>query len=718
MPITIPYQFTPRTYQIPIFKAIDNGFLRIIQVWNRRSGKEKTDINIVAKKIFEKVGAYYYIFPTYNQGKKILWNGADKEGIRFLNHFPQETISRTVGNEMFIEFKNGSTFQVVGSDNIDSIVGTNPLGVVFSEYSLQDPQVWDYIRPILAENGGWAIFNFTPRGENHAKDLLDYALTDPKNWFVSMLNVDDTKTMSLEVLEQERKEIIAKNGDDAIFQQEYYNSFTAAMQGSYYGKIIEQMEIDGKITAVPYEPNLLVDTWWDLGINDSMTIGFFQKHGLQWRMIDYIEGSGEGLKYYIDLLAEKKYSYGKHYAPHDIVVKELGTGKSRLETAKSLGIKFETVTKPDGSLKSAVPMLSIDDGINAVRNKLITIWIDKEKCKRVIKALKDYHKDYDEVNKVYRNNPKHNWSSHCFTGDTKILTSNGMYPIMELDNHKILTTNGWKKMKQLGITKRNAELVEVTFKDNTKVRCTLEHLFLTDKGWKSAESLKNGSRILSSLTLSRSILMASCIVFIALKNIFRVVVGRCIDTFGEVHLAKYLKGAIYTIRIVIQKIIGLKIWNAYQVRNIYQRIGNTLIQERQFFSQNQPEMEPLNGTHLTKEDFGTAEWRKEHKVGQNGKEKQKSACGVKKSLKELLEAMGIVKNSVTQIVKPLTIERVEKLCYKEDVYDISVPIEHNFSLSNGAVVHNCADMIRYWAVTNEIQVVVRPNYTINNRNYN
>lgn len=410
--IQIPHKFEPRDYQIPIFKAIDNGFLRIIQVWNRRAGKEKTDVNIVAKKIFEKVGAYYYIFPTYNQGKKILWNGADKNGVRFLDHFPEETRARTVGNEMFIEFKNGSTFQVVGSDNIDSIVGTNPLGVVFSEYSLQDPQVWDFIRPILAENGGWAIFNFTPRGNNHAKDLLDYALSDPTNWFVSMLTVDDTKTMTPEVLEQERKEIIAKNGDDAIFQQEYYNSFSAAMQGSYYGKIIERLERENKITDVPYEQNLLVHTWWDLGVNDSMSIGFFQKHGLQWRMIDYLEGSGEGLAYYIAELNKKGYLYGKHYAPHDIIVKELGTGKSRLETAKELGIKFETITLEDGNLKSAVPMLSIEDGIQAVRIKLLSMVFDKTKCDRILKCLKNYHKDYDEVNKVYRNNPKHDWSSH------------------------------------------------------------------------------------------------------------------------------------------------------------------------------------------------------------------------------------------------------------------------------------------------------------------
>lgn len=413
MQIQIPHKFQAREYQQIIFDKVDAGVKRIIQVWHRRAGKEKTDINILAREIYQTVGAYFYIFPTYNQGKKILWTGADKDGMRFLDHLPEETRKRTVGNEMFIEFKNGSTFQVIGSDNIDSIVGTNPKGVIFSEYSLQDPKAWDYIRPILAENDGWAIFNFTPRGENHAKDLMDYALTDPTHWFVSNLNVDDTKAIRPEVLEQERKEIIAKNGDDGIFQQEYYNSFSAALVGSYYGKIVEQMEMDGKITNVPYEPNLLVDTWWDLGVDDSMSIGFFQKHGLGWRLIDYFEGSGKGLGYYIQEMQNKGYVYGKHYAPHDIVVKEMGTGKTRLETAKGLGIKFETITKQDGSLKSAVPMQSIEDGINAVRIRLQTLYIDKIKCERAIKALKNYHKDFDEVNKVYRNNAKHDWSSHC-----------------------------------------------------------------------------------------------------------------------------------------------------------------------------------------------------------------------------------------------------------------------------------------------------------------
>jgi phage terminase large subunit len=697
MEITIPYKFVPRNYQQVIFDKMDAGFKRIIQVWHRRAGKEKTDINIVAREVYSVVGAYYYVFPTYNQGKKVLWNGADKDGVRFLDHFPEATRKRTVGNEMFIEFKNGSTFQVVGSDNVDSIVGTNPLGVVFSEYSLQDPRTWDFIRPILAENGGWAIFNFTPRGENHAKELLDYAKTDPNNWFVSVLSVDDTGALSREVLEQERNEITAKNGDDAIFLQEYYNSFSASAQGSYYGKLIERMENDGRVTSVPYEANLPVHTWWDLGVNDSMSIGFFQKHGLQWRLIDYIEGSGEGLGYYVTEMQSKGYVYGKHYAPHDIAVKELGSGLSRLETAKSLGITFETKTTADGKISSVVPMLSVEDGIQAVRSRISSLWIDGEKCKRVISALKNYHKDYDETNKVYRNNPKHDWSSHCFTGDTKILTRSGIYQIMELDDkHLILTPNGWKKFKQLGITQRNAKLVEVKFSDNTRVKCTQEHLFLTESGWKSAKHLQKGLKIQSSLTVSRAISMVSYTAYGLMRSIFQIMED-FIEKFGKRLLEKYQTIVIYIIKMAIQKIIVLKTSNVLTGANISKMNGkNTILAEDLMTPR---EKTRLGGTNQKKEGYGTAEWQQENRAGLSGKKKQENAYFVIKNLRELYGIMGILKNSVIQIVRPLTIESVTKLKYKEDVYDINVPIEHCFSLINGAVVHNCADMVRYWAVT-------------------
>jgi len=401
--ITIPYHFTPRPYQLPLLAAMDSGYKRAVQVWHRRSGKEKTDIaGIVAKKMLERVGSYYYVFPELNQGRKVIWDGADKDGFRFIDHFPKELLDgKPNDTEMKLRYRNGSLFQVVGSDRFDSVMGTNPIGMVLSEYSLQDPACWGYFRPILAENGGWAVFNFTPRGENHAYALWELAKADTKNWFTSLLTVDDTGAIPREVLEQERAEIMRLYGNDALFLQEYYCSFTVPIAGAYYADHISKAYRDGRVGHVPHDPRITVDTAWDLGINDRMAIWFTQSIGQEVRAIDYLEGTGQGLPYYIAKLKEKPYVYGRHVAPHDIEVRELSNGKSRRDTAASLGINFELA-----------PRLPVVDGIDAVRAIFPRMWFDAEKCKDGLNALKNYRKQYDEKRKTYLNQPYHDWSSN------------------------------------------------------------------------------------------------------------------------------------------------------------------------------------------------------------------------------------------------------------------------------------------------------------------
>ena len=402
MKIDIPYNFELRDYQSNLYTAINQGkYKRAVAVWHRRCGKDKTLVNLTAEQMFKRVGTYYYFFPTYKQGRKILWDGIDRDGFKFMDHLPKDLRVKTNDQEMKIELKNGSIFQIIGTDDIDRIVGTNPVGCIFSEYSIQDPQVWNYIRPILAENGGWAVFNYTPRGENHGYDLYKYAKEDD-TWFCELLTVDDTGVISKEVLEQEYKEIKAQNGgDDSLYYQEYYCDFTTPIQGAYYAKQIKSAQEEDRIGFIPYEPNLPVNTYWDLGMGDSTTIWFTQFLGREVRVIDYYETSGEGLKHYAKVLQEKGYVYDEHWGPHDIKVRELGTGKSRLETAKTLGINFKIA-----------PKLSVDDGIEAVRNIFNRVFIDEKKCKRGIACLKNYHHEYDEKNKIYKQSPKHDWSSH------------------------------------------------------------------------------------------------------------------------------------------------------------------------------------------------------------------------------------------------------------------------------------------------------------------
>jgi hypothetical protein len=217
--INLPHKFEPREYQLPLMEAIDNGYKRLIYVAHRRAGKDKTIWNITIKEAFKRVGTYYYILPTYSQAKKVIWDSIDKDGFKMMNHLPDKLIRNKNETEMQIELVNGSIIQLVGSDNVDRIVGTNPIGVVFSEYSICKPEVWNFLRPILAENGGWAIFNFTPRGMNHAYTLLQMAKESP-DWWVGIYPVSVTKALTPQALSLERKEM-----PRATYEQEYECKF-------------------------------------------------------------------------------------------------------------------------------------------------------------------------------------------------------------------------------------------------------------------------------------------------------------------------------------------------------------------------------------------------------------------------------------------------------------------------------------------------------------
>ena len=223
--IPIPFNFTPRAYQRPVFEALEHGYKRVVSIWHRRSGKDKTFLNLMIRESVKRKGNYYYFFPTYNQARKALWDGKDKDGFPFLGHIPDECVKKKNEADMKVMLTWGSMIQFVGSDNIDSVMGTNPVGCVFSEYALQDPQAWDFIRPILVENGGWALFNFTPRGRNHGWDLYQMAMQDD-SWFVNLLTVDDTGAISHADIEAERK----AGMPDGLIRQEFFCSFEAGSE--------------------------------------------------------------------------------------------------------------------------------------------------------------------------------------------------------------------------------------------------------------------------------------------------------------------------------------------------------------------------------------------------------------------------------------------------------------------------------------------------------
>lgn len=404
-------KFVPRPYQLKLCDALENKkYKRLLAILPRRAGKDLTCWNLMIRAALRKVGVYYYIFPTYSQAKKVIWDSRLNSGESFLDFIPKEVISATNGQEMKIKLVNGSIIQLVGSDNIDSLVGTNPCGIVYSEYALQSPSSYTFLRPILVANGGFAIFISTPRGKNHFFDLYQIAKNNPENWFCMKLTIVDTMHIPLEEIEKEKSDGLMS---EDLIQQEYYTSFEMGVEGAYYTKYIDNMRLQGRITQVPWESSYRVHTAWDLGVRDSTSIIFFQTIGTSVRLIDYYENQKEGLEHYVKLLNSKPYQYGIHFAPHDIAVQEFGSGLTRLEKSEQLGLRFETISDIHGHKKSVVPNVSIMDGIECVRSTFSKMYIDSYNCHQLIKSLENYRQEYDEKRKVYKSYPLHNFASHA-----------------------------------------------------------------------------------------------------------------------------------------------------------------------------------------------------------------------------------------------------------------------------------------------------------------
>ncbi len=392
-------KFEPRPYQAGIIDAVENrGFKRVVAILPRRAGKDLTAFNLCIRQCIRKVCVIYYIFPLYSQGRKVIWDSITNSGERILDYIPKSLIASMNSQEMKIRFTNGSLLQIVGSDNFDALMGTNPQGIVFSEYALQDPRAYQFIRPILAANDGFAVFISTPRGHNHLYELYQIAKHSPEDWYCIKLTLDDTQHIPYREIERERAEGIMS---EDLIQQEYYTSFDMGVEGSFYSRYMDKMRIDGRITDVPWEVSKKVSTAWDIGVRDSTTIIFYQKIGDVVRIIDCYENSKHGLEHYVSVINSKPYIYERHIAPHDIQVREWGSGITRLEKARQLGVKF---TVADNH--------SIMDGIEAVRTTLNRVWIDQTACGPLIKALENYRQEYDAKKRVYKTVPLHDIFSH------------------------------------------------------------------------------------------------------------------------------------------------------------------------------------------------------------------------------------------------------------------------------------------------------------------
>jgi len=409
----------PRDYQIPAWRALEGGCTRLALAWPRRHGKDEIALHWAACSMMTRPGAVWHMLPLANQSRKALWDAVNpRTGKRRIDDaFPPELRETTREQDMFIRFKNGSTWQVVGSDNYNALVGSPPVGVVFSEYAMADPNAWAFLRPILAENGGWAIFISTPRGRNHFSRLIDYAKDDP-NWFGQVLTVEDTGAIPIETIQRERKELRMERGDkeaEAIIRQEYYCDFDADIPGAYFGELMKSAEVQGRVGSFPHVIGQPVGTAWDIGVGDSTVIWFYQLIGHKVRIINVLEGSGVGLEWYAKKLLAMDYVYSDTIWPHDGAVQEWGSGQSRVQVAAGYGLKPRVLERD-----------SVDDGIQAVRMMLPACEFNttpdtfpgetpddaKARMTRAMDAIRQYRREYDDKLQRFRDKPLHDWTSH------------------------------------------------------------------------------------------------------------------------------------------------------------------------------------------------------------------------------------------------------------------------------------------------------------------
>lgn len=365
------------------------------------------------------------MLPEYNQCRKAIWDAINPHtGLKRIDEaFPPEVRMRDSSNgtnkqEMKITFANGSTWQLMGSDNYNALVGSPPIGLTFSEYALSNPSSWGFLRPIMLENGGWAIFNSTPRGKNHFFKLMNMA-QESGSWFSEILTNDKTQLFTQEQLKEELDELISEHDETygtSLWLQEYFCSFDAALPGAIWAESMAKVSAEGRIKDIPHTPGYPVHSAWDLGYDDDTAIWFYQVIQDEIRIIDSFSVNFKDPDYFAeDVLLPKRnlgWRMGNNWLPHDAFAKKQGMGGKtiRQQFSDLRGDIIETYKYDIGGF-SRVPNVSKKDGIDAARKTFKRCVFDKS-VEEATESLKAYRRTYDEDKKIFSNEPVHDWSSH------------------------------------------------------------------------------------------------------------------------------------------------------------------------------------------------------------------------------------------------------------------------------------------------------------------
>lgn len=390
--VEVPQLYVPRTLQGEIHRQFDSKRFGAV-VCHRRFGKTVLAINQLIFSALEcgkERPRFAYIAPTYAQGKAIAWD--------YLKHYTHVIPGRSVNeSELRVTLPGDRQVRIYGADNPDSLRGLYFDGAVLDEYGLMKGATWSQVvRPALSDRLGWALFIGTPNGRNAFYEVCN-AAKGGKDWFYS-----DYKASKTGIIPPEELQAAKSQMTEDEYEQEWECSFDASVRGAVFAKELAQARADGRVRNVPYDPMLPVHTAWDLGVGDATAIWFVQQVGSELRIIDFYEASGEGLHHYAGVLTRKGYNYGRHIVPHDAQVREFGTGKSRVEAAAGLGLKFEVQ-----------PAAALEDGINAARMTFPRCYFDETKCQAGLDALQNYRWDFNQRLDEFKTSPVHDWASHA-----------------------------------------------------------------------------------------------------------------------------------------------------------------------------------------------------------------------------------------------------------------------------------------------------------------
>jgi len=403
----------PRGYQVPLWRYLERGGREAVAVWHRRSGKDEIALHRTAVALHERVGNYWHMLPQYEHARKALWNAINPHtGRRRIDEsFPVELRKRTDNQGMLIEFRNGSMWQLVGSDNYDSLLGAPPVGIVFSEWAVADPRAQGFIRPILLENGGWSLYIYTDRGYNHGWSTYEGALKRKRS-FAQRLTVEDTGIFTAEALAEELQAYKDDYGDDAgtaLFRQEYYCDFSAASLGSILGSGLERAEAEGRLftTMAEYDPTgppVFVSS--DIGFHDAAAFWYWQPRVDGVALVHYEEESGFDADDWVVKLQEVPIPIDTLWLPHDARARTFQTKRSAVETF--LASPVARVIRVLGQSRTL-------DRINAARRMMRLCWFAPG-TERGVNALRNWQFEYNAERKMFSREPLRNWATHGSDG--------------------------------------------------------------------------------------------------------------------------------------------------------------------------------------------------------------------------------------------------------------------------------------------------------------